>query len=195
MDGLLSGIKRARSAHTNFEKRHFIPEAALIEVISEPSVKCSLRSVGVPFHEVADLTGSILRGARKCFAILILIGHGREISGFFRHDSMQKSSPDERLPYSLETLLQIFEKDATSLMIQDFLERQWEVAIPIMHQNMICRELDTRAILPFLCEESAGQGSMGTAWKIELHPECHQLPLESHKASPRRLIYLSHKRF
>lgn len=181
MAELRNSIERIRFVNVNFEHRYFIPEAALFEVVSEPAIKMSLRSFGVPVYEIRDLAISILQGARKCFAILILIGRGEAISNFFRRDSLQRSYPDDRLPYTLGKLQQIFEDESTSSTISHFLEKQWEVAIPIMHQHMTFRKLETEAILPFLHEEATGRGSMGTAWKIELHPQCHRLPLENHK--------------
>jgi hypothetical protein len=116
---------------------------------------------------------------------LLLIGRGEAISGFFRGDSLQQSDPDDRLPYNSEKLQQIFGVEATSLMIMSFLEHQPEFATPILHRNMIFRTLDKNVILPFLHEEHAGEGSMGTVSKIKLHPQCHQLPLENHKVSVR----------
>jgi hypothetical protein len=76
------------------------------------------------------LTDGILQGARKCFATLVLIRHGEAIAGFFRHDSLQRSHPDDRLPYTSEILQQIFDGETTSLTIKDFFEKQWEFAIP-----------------------------------------------------------------
>lgn len=32
--------------------------------------------------------------------------------------------------------------------------------------------------MPFLQEELVGKGAIGTAFKVELYPQCHQLPLE-----------------
>ncbi|KAM6513270.1 hypothetical protein FALCPG4_015713 [Fusarium falciforme] len=180
MAELRESIERLRFANTNSEHRYFIPEAALFEIVTESAVKLSLRSFDVPVHEVRDLTDGIMRGARKCFAILVSIDHGGAISGFFRHDLLQHSHPDHRLPYASEILKQVFEEDEASPTIKRFLEKQWEFAIPILHQNMISRNLDTNVILPFLHEEPAGRGSMGTAWKIEIHPQCHRLPLKRH---------------
>ncbi|KAM6513261.1 hypothetical protein FALCPG4_015708 [Fusarium falciforme] len=165
----------------NFEGRRFVPEAALFKVFSESIVELSLRSVGVPVHEIRALTDGILRGARKCFAILVLIGCGKAISGFFRRDSLQQSCPDDRLPYASEVLQQIFEAEASSLIVEQFLERQWEFTIPILYQHLIFRDLDEEVILPFLREEFVGRGSMGIARKVKLHPQCHRLLLKSHE--------------
>jgi hypothetical protein len=183
MEKLRESIESVRFANANVERRYFIPEAALFEIVSESAIKLSLKSLRVPVHEIRDLTDGILRGARKCFAILILTGNGKAISSFFMRDSLQRSHPDDRLPYTSEALQQIFEKEATNQTIKHFLEKQWEFAIPIMHQHMIFRKLEGEVILPFLREKPAGQGSMGTAWRIELHPQCHQLPLENHEVS------------
>lgn len=181
MEALQASIENIRFKNANHESRYFIPETALFEVVSKSTVQPSLRSIGAPVHEIEDLTKGILQGARKCFAILVLLNRGKAISGFFRHDSLQESHPDDRLPYTSEALQRIFKEQANSPIIKGFLEKQWEFAIPIMHRNMIFRELETEAILPILDEDPAGEGSMGKAWKIELHPQCHRLPLESHR--------------
>ena len=149
--------------------------------LPKSTITASLKSLSIRSYELLDLSNSILLGARKCFAILILIGCEEAIADFFRRDSLLQSRPDDRLPYSSEALQQIFAEDGNGLRVADFLEKQWEFAIPIMHKNMIFRELDTEVILPFLGKHKAGRGSMGTAWEIELHPQCHQLPLVGHK--------------
>jgi len=183
MNELKNRIKIVRSANPNFERRYFVPDAAVSEVLSESTVRSVLKDLRVPAYEVADLTDGILRGARKCFAILVLIDRGEAISNFFRGDSLQQSRPDDRLPYTSASLQRIFSENAKSPAVTDFFEKQWEFAVPIMRPSPIFRRLDTEAILPFLRQEPAGEGSMGTAWKIELHPQCHELPLENHTVS------------
>ncbi|KAK4195869.1 hypothetical protein QBC40DRAFT_352225 [Triangularia verruculosa] len=122
-DELREKLESIRFANTNWEERHFIPNDELFDVISESAIKLALRSSAVPLHEIIDLTDGILRGARRCFAILVFIRHGEAISSFFRHDSL-RSHPDDRIPYTSEALQQIFEKDAANLMIRNFLEKQ-----------------------------------------------------------------------
>ncbi|KAF4459116.1 kinase domain-containing [Fusarium albosuccineum] len=178
MDDLKRSIEDVRFNHCNFEDRHFIPEAALFRIMSKSAIEASLKSLDVPVHEIPDLTNDIHRGARKCFAILILVGCGKKISALFRRDLLQRSQPDSRLPYNPQALERIFEEKESSPTIRSFIEKQWEFSIPTLHQNMISRELDKPIILPFLREERVGRGSMGTAWKIEVHPQCHKLPLK-----------------
>ena len=183
MEELLESIERIRFENRNFEGRYFIPDNALFNVISEPAITRSLGSLGFPPHEIGGLADGILHGARKCFAILTLIGHGKAISGFFRRDSLQRSCPDDRLPYTSEALQQILEVDTSHLMIKRFWETQREFTTPILHQHLIYRDLDKETILPFLHEKSIGRGSMGTAWQVQIHQQCHQLPLKDHMAS------------
>ncbi|CZR68797.1 uncharacterized protein PAC_18697 [Phialocephala subalpina] len=180
MDELRDSIKAIRFKNQNHEGRRFIPEATLFSVVTELPIQNALRNLGVPTQEIGPLSARILQGARKCFACLLLTGHGKAISGFFRHDSLQQARPDDRLPYTSEAVEQIFKNYATPLAVKEFLEKQWEFAIPIMHQDLLDRELDKQVILPFLKEEEAGQGSMGKVWKVKLHPQCHRLPLEGH---------------
>lgn len=107
----------------NFQGRYFVPEAALTELVSKAAVETSLRNLEVPVHEIKDLTDGILRGARKCFAVLVYIGCEKTISGFFRYDSLQRSYPDHRLPYTSEALQQVFNGvEASQFIISQFLE-------------------------------------------------------------------------
>lgn len=186
MDELREKLESIRFENTNWEARHFIPDDKLFDVISESAINLALRSSAVPLHEIIDLTDSILRGARRCFAILVFIRHGEAISGFFRHDSL-RSHPDDRLPYTSEALQQIFEKDEASSVVRNFLEKQWEFFIPIILQHSIDRILDKRTILPFLHEESAGEGAMGVVSKVKLHPQCHRLPLQNHEVARKQI--------
>ncbi|EXL66196.1 serine/threonine protein kinase [Fusarium oxysporum f. sp. conglutinans race 2 54008] len=183
MKSLERSIEDLRFNHCNFEGRYFIPEATLFRVVSKSAIKDSLKDLDVPIHEIQGLTNDILRGARKCFAILILMRRGEKISAFFRSDLLQRSTPDSRLPYNSQALEQIFGQHELSATIRAFIEKQWEFSIPVLHQNMISRELDTSIILPFLHEEHAGGGSMGVAWKIKIHPQCHRLPLRDDMVS------------
>ncbi|EJP61143.1 protein kinase domain-containing protein [Beauveria bassiana ARSEF 2860] len=178
MEELKDGIDRIYFGNENFEGDHFVPEAALLDLVCESLVKQSLLEIQTPAQEIVYLTDSILRGARKCFAILVLIGRSAAISRFFQRDFLQRSCPDDRLPYTSETLQRIFEKETTCLTVKRFLEKQWMFVIPVLQPHMISRTLDKGIILPFLSEEAAGRGSMGTAWKMKLHPDCHQLPLD-----------------
>ncbi|XWX01595.1 hypothetical protein V2A60_009623 [Cordyceps javanica] len=178
MEELKDGIDDIYFANENFEGHHFVPEAALHHLVCESRVRRALHELQIPAQEIMYLTGSILRGARKCFAILVLIGRGAAISHFFQRDSLQRSWPDDRLPYTPELVQRVLEQGPTSLTVRRFLEKQWMFVIPVLQRHMIARRLDKEIILPFLSEESIGRGSMGTVWKMRLHPDCHQLPLE-----------------
>jgi hypothetical protein len=169
----------------NTDARYFVPETALFGVLSKSNILCCLRELGVLMHESAGLAQSILDGARKCFAILLLIDRGLNIAGFFRHDEMQRSTPDDRLPYTQEALQRIFRDGASpyNRTVTKFLERQWEFAIPVLRADLIFREFQADVILPYVTRTNVGEGSMGTAWEIDIHPQCHNLPLDSHKVS------------
>jgi hypothetical protein len=86
MESLQKNIEELRFNHCNFEGRYFIPEVTLFQVVSKSVIKDSLKDLDVPIHEIQDLTNDILRGARKCFAILTLMRRGEKISAFFRSD-------------------------------------------------------------------------------------------------------------
>ncbi|KFA80177.1 hypothetical protein S40288_09977 [Stachybotrys chartarum IBT 40288] len=177
MEDLIKHIKRIRHANFNHEGRNFIPAAELEDILSESSVMPSLLHLGVPAGEIQGLCHSILQGARKCFAILILIGRGDAISSFFRHDSLQQSHPDDRLPYTVDALQKILQVDASSLDIKEFIEKQSYIAIPMLREHTVYRQFDDHVILPFVHEECVGGGSSATAYKVTIHPKCHYLPI------------------
>lgn len=170
-------LEELRFSNTNNEDHCFFPEDSLLELFSEQRMKDVLKDLAIPRHEVPDLANSILKGAQRCFTILILINHGEEIPSFFRHDSLQQSYPDHHLPYKEEILEDILGVDKTSLLVKRFVEKQWEVTVPVLHQHAVFRKLDKKIIMPFLSEEKAGQGSMGSVWISNVHPQCHRLPL------------------
>ena len=181
MAELREKIENLRFANSNIEGRFFVPETALRRITSKSAIEIALQNLQLPIHEVRDLTHGILHGAQKCFAILLLIGYGNAIVGFFRSDSMQHSSPDDRLPYTSEALQRVFQATEASPQVRNFLERQWEFCVPILQQDMIFREFDPHVILPFLESKDIGRGSMGSATKVKLHSQCHQLPVQAHE--------------
>lgn len=180
MEELTSALDEARLGEENVDGRNFVTETLLYRIMSEDAIRRTLADAGVLPHDRRDLTTNILRGARKCFAILVSIRHPAQISEFFKRDTLQTSYPDDRLPYNVQALEQIFGEEAGGLIVRHFLDRQWVFTVPIMHQQTLHRELDRRVILPFLERKHVGEGAKGVAWKVRVHEDCHRLPLKDH---------------
>lgn len=189
MDNLLQDIEHIRFENENTSHQYFVPEDALLDIITESAVSLCLASLDVPLHERPALLHSILNGAQKCLSILLLVQKGGAITGFFRHDSMQRSTPDERLPYAKETLAQIFGVDIGHTSVKRFYETQWDFVIPTLQQNLIFRELHPRVRLPYIEKTVVGAGASGSAFLIRLHPSCHRLPVDDNKVVLKRLEY------
>lgn len=177
----MESIEQVRFSNQNpADGNHYVPDASLFEILTEPAIRLCLEELEVPLDERIPLTSDIVNGARKCFSILLLIRRGKSISGFFRHDSMQRSRPDDRLPYTKDALQKILEVDESHIVIMQFLEKQWDFTVPTITQTLTFREFDPRIRLPFTEETPAGEGSMGIAYKVHLHPQCHDLKLTNH---------------
>jgi serine/threonine protein kinase len=178
MDELGDDIEEIRLANENHKGQNFVPEAELEALMTASRVRISLKSSGIPVHEQEELIGAICQGAKKCFAILLLIHRGKAITNFFKHDSLQSTFPDKRLPYSSDALQTIFGEVQQSLTVLKFLERQWDFTVPTFSKSILPRKLDRRVILPYLREEYIARGSFGVVWKAELHSQHHKLPLQ-----------------
>ena len=172
-ESLLLQIKRLRRYNKNFQARHFLPELSLHKLMQKESICVTLAGLGVEPYHLHELAEEIVQRARKVFAILLLIGHGEAIQVIFKHDSLQKSSLDAKLPFAEPSLDKIFDD---SSLASDFFERQWEFITPMFFRTLLPREFVHETILPFLGQESKGEGSFGKVAKYDIHPENHGFP-------------------
>lgn len=187
MEETVEKIHSLRYATRNVDRLCFVPEVALFEVMEKPRVKACLECLKVPLHELDILTDEVMRGARKCFAILLLMGKGAVIKDFITHDGLLNSSPDDRLPFNSETLKNYFKVPETNPLVLEFMEKQWYFATPALGRYLLSRELSPDAILPYLYEEEAGNSSMGRVLKVTLHPKSHRLQVKDNKVHFLRL--------
>jgi hypothetical protein len=198
MDQLENGIEVLRLKNKNYEGRNFVPEADLRALMTVDLIRASLKSLQIPLHEHGELADTIGNGACKCYAILLLIRRGAAIRDFIKCDSLQRTRLDDRLPYSPDLLHKIFDENSKSVSdesvsgesvsVGKFLEKQWDFAIPSFSKSLLPRRLDTEAILPFLQEKYIGRGSFGVVWKVQLHPQHHELPIPDHHVSQLGLV-------
>ena len=170
-ESLLSQIKRLRRNNKNFQARPFLPEFSLLKLMRKGSVYATLSESKIKDYKWQELAEEIVQRARKVFAILLLIGHGDAIDVMFKHDSLQKSSLDAKLPFS-EPSLQIILGDDT--LAADFFEKQWEFITPVFFHTILPREFQDETILPFLAQESKGEGNFGKISRYDIHPENHR---------------------
>lgn len=181
MEEILEEIHNLRFANQNVDRRYFVPEVALFEIMTISRVKHCLECLKFPLHELNVLTDDVMRGSRKCFAILLLMSKGEIIKDFITHDDLLRVSPDDRLPFNSETLKKYFRVPENSPLIRMFMEKQWDFATPTLSRQLLSRELNPDAILPYLHEETAGNGSMGRVLKVTLHTKSHRLPAKDNK--------------
>jgi hypothetical protein len=146
----------------NVESRYYIPEAALYKVLDETSVRIALQQCAP--HKYEDLVKTISKGGRKILSILLLNSHEKYIEQFVAEDQYQTSQLDHRLPFELEKLHQLLQPIQAEL----FYEKQWEFTSPVFSESVLRRQLSDQTILPFTSESSAGKGSFGIVYKIQL---------------------------
>ena len=118
---LLLQIKRLRRNNKNVQGRPFLPEISLHRLMQKNPVRLALAELGTKPYHLDELAEEIVQRARKVFAILLLSGHGEAIVVMFKHDTLQKSSLDAKLPL-VEPLLETIFGDAS--LASDFFEKQ-----------------------------------------------------------------------
>ena len=159
--------------YTDDGDRCFVPQKSLYNLLTREELRNVLTSCnGVLSYHVDELVEIIFRGARRIFAILILLkGEEELISDFVRSDGFQLSALDHKLPFSKETLSSIVSPDA----IDDFYIVQWEFVAPVFSKGILHRVLDPRTRLPFICHRDTGkEGGFGHIYELEIHPEYHR---------------------
>ncbi|KAH7174757.1 kinase domain-containing protein [Fusarium flagelliforme] len=187
MDTLRDEISILRLSERSSSGRNFVPEGRLFTIVTKGKIRACLEEMRVADHEREELVEAIFRGARRCFSILLLLKCGDKIPLFFKHDLMQKSSPDDRFPYTIEPLQRVLGNHTSRAFFQEFMEMQWCFMAPVFRSQSIVRELDKCTILPFVKESLLGSGAMGDAYLVTLHPECHDLPIAKHQVVRKEL--------
>lgn len=167
----------------NVEGRNYVPEAALYRLMTEDLLSETLKRLDIERYHIPDLVKAIVDRARKVFAILLAIRKGENIVTMFRHDSLQNTSLDGRLPYSAEMLRQLFPESTDELTRLEFLDKQYQFAIPYFTRSTLPRALAVDIILPINAQKFRGQGHFGEVWEIELHPDSHTLSKSTNKVS------------
>jgi hypothetical protein len=150
----------------NVERRYFLPQQALYELMDEVLVEKAVRGAGIEAHNVREVTKEIMKGAQKIFAILLIIRQPQSILAFIQDDQLQ-SSLDHKLPFSLGKLQKLL---ASAIFGQEFYEKQWEFAAPVFSKRLLPRVLQDDIILPFVEDKEGGEGGFGVVHIIKVEP-------------------------
>jgi hypothetical protein len=148
------------------DSKCFVPHQDLNKLLTRSVIFTALTMCSAaPSHRLDAIADRIHSGARRVFAILVVLGgQEKEILRFIEHDNFQESPIDHKLPFSESDLKTIIPSIAA-----DFYEKQWEFAAPVFTREVEHRSLDIWSILPFVENKWIGRGSFGEIFKIALH--------------------------
>ncbi len=156
--------------------KSFVPHQKLFDLLSKDVIQSVLEERDiVPWYNLESIVDRIFSGARRIFAILVVLrGQENEILRFLEHESFQKSPLDHRLPFSDRELERIVPEIAI-----EFYEKQWEFTAPVFTRSVDHRHLQASIVLPFLEDKKIGEGGFGEVFKITLDPTHQDLSLIS----------------
>lgn len=151
----------------NVERRYFLPQQALYDLMSEVLVESAVRDAGIKAYDVGEITKEIMKGARKIFAILVVVRQPQSILSFVQDDQFQ-SWLDHKLPFGLSKLQKLL---PSASLGQEFYEKQWEFTAPVFTKRLLPRVLEDDIILPFVEDKQEGEGGFGVVHtiKVDLH--------------------------
>ena len=182
MEELKNNIKDLR--RTTWDEVSFIPEAKLLELMTRDKLLAACEDYLNPAHR-DDIVDRIYAGARKVFAILVLLDQPELIINFIVHDQLQ-SRLDQSLPFEISLLAKLLPSRHS---VTDFDERQWEFCPLYLSESGIRRSLRKRTILPFIHNEKIAEGGFGTAYDVEIDAYSHGLDrVGSRSPGPLRVI-------
>jgi hypothetical protein len=158
------------------EAKAFVPHEDLYELLTRSVIYNAVHECAItPWYNLDQLVDKIHAGARRVFAILVILnGQEKEILHFIEHDHFQASPLDHKLPFSKADL----EVIVPSIAI-DFYEKQWEFSAPIFSREADHRFLDIFTALPFLENKKISEGGFGEVFSVVLHPGHQNLSLIS----------------
>jgi len=167
-DGLRARILDLRQ--TNYDLRPFVPQDDLYSLLTLPVVSSTLEYNGVDKGRLGDLAQIVHQGARKVFAVLVILNQVQHISVLVGHDQFQDL--DQQLPFDSD---KIKRKGISASMASDFYDQQWQFLAPVFSKTLLPRELVDLTPLPIIERDKIGSGSFGTVYKIRIHTSHHNL--------------------
>lgn len=144
----------------------------------EDLIEGAVRDAGIKAYDVGEITKEIMKGARKIFAILLVIRQPQSILSFVQDDQFQ-SWLDHKLPFTLDKLQELL---SSASLGQEFYEKQWEFTSPVFTKRLLPRVLEDDIILPFVEDKEEDEGGFGVVHtiKVELHHQNFaQLPQQN----------------
>lgn len=148
----------------NFESRWYVPGRELDKLLSKSAVERAVTHCGMEAHRQMEAVQVIVKGAKKIFAVLVLMGKELSILNFIEHDHLQDQYLDSKLPFRRSELGEILEDH----LAETFHRTQWVVSAPIFQNDMSHRLLDNDTILPFTKNVKVGCGAFGTVFEVSL---------------------------
>lgn len=147
-----------------FESRWYVPGKELNKVLSKSIVEEAVAHCGIEVYKRTEVVHVILRGAKRIFAVLVLMGKELSIVNFIEHDHLQNQRQDSKLPFRRSELGEILDDE----LAEEFCRTQWVVSAPYFRNDMSHRLLNDDTILPFTKNFKIGSGAFGTVFEITI---------------------------
>jgi len=183
-NNLRDAIRRVRQRSCT--SSYFVPEGCLQAILTADNVFREISNSNIEVRHREEVVQTILAGARKTFAILVIIHQVPCITAFMNRDQLLPSTIDDKLPFSLSKLQEIMHHDA-----DEFYEKQWEFIAPVFSRIRAHRLLDEDTILPFTHSTLLGVGGFGRVYETIIHPQHLSIPPSSYGQVCRTCIALA----
>lgn len=165
----------------NHECRTFVPQNSLFQLLTREKIEdmCSNITGASQQGTQDDVVTTIMGGARRIFAILILCDHPEFIINFIKTvDQFQPSELDHRLPFDINTLQRVL----PSVRADKFHKIQWEFSAPHLSNTGIPRCLEPKIILPFSEDRRLDEGGFGVVYSVKMKDDYHRLGISDGSA-------------
>ncbi|RYP46351.1 hypothetical protein DL768_007414 [Monosporascus sp. mg162] len=151
-----------RCARFGEDSKEFICAGELREVLTIDDIRAGISAIPIlrdqdNERDLRRYASLIWETSLTIFAILLADGNHQHILKFlFRRDT------DQRLTFSTDDLYYL-----PDLVRTHFVERQWRFHPVTLTLDGIHRDINPKAILPFLSHIRSGCGGFGTVWKVQ----------------------------
>ena len=148
----------------NFESAYFIPIEKLDQLLTGPVVHDAIKTSGIDVQKRLETESIIQSGAKRIFAILVLMRKESLIRHFIEHDQFQTGELDAKLPFYQIQLQDIVDEKSARL----FCQKQWAFIAPHFRNDLSYRALEDDVILPFISSRFVGSGGFGKVFEVVL---------------------------
>ena len=163
IDDLRASILDTRQI--NYVNLPFVPQDDLYRLLTTPVVLSVLKSSGLDTSRLSELAQSVHQGARKVFAILVILKQVQHTPDLVSWDHFRDLDP--QLPFERDALERMLPR---AFVATEFYDQQWQFLAPVFSKKLLPRELVKRIPLPITEKIKVGSGSFGTAYRIHIHP-------------------------